>query len=68
MAHKMIDIWCCDRCAVTQDKPFKNPHIRTPVYLDIKVTTNVGEVLRWKDLCPACNDQLDKVIRGLVIG
>ncbi len=65
MAHKMIDIWCCDRCGITRDQPFKND---PKVAVEVHYFGYTDPDVLWKDLCGACHNQVTDVIRGLVIG
>lgn len=63
MARKSREWHVCDRCGVEMDKPFHGGESGTFRATFTEDYAVAGGVINWNELCSACNDHVEKLIR-----
>lgn len=65
MSEFTIHKWKCDRCdRIMDEKPGYGAHGTHRLHANSDYAT-AGETLNWKDLCPACNEYLGRLINQI---
>lgn len=65
MAKFTVERWRCDRCGCVEDRWLK-PSSAYNVHASVDHGTAGGIVLDWRELCVACNDIIERLVRGMV--